>query len=143
MSNNLEQLERDRPICVSVIICNEIIEDKRTSNKTLVSLFNGIGVQSLPIIHPRMFIMASLTNGIGTWPVTFVVKSPSDVELVRIKNDMAFRDPLIVEDIWVELQGLPLKEEGVYFVDVLVGNYPMGNRRFTVRLMKPAPPSGS
>ena len=137
MTTPLEPLERDRPICISVIICNEIINSKRTNNKTLVSLFNGIAVQSFPTVHPRMFVLASLTNGSGTWPISLVVKNPSDKEIIRVKNDLVFRDPLAVEDFWVEVQGLPLTEEGVYFVDVLAGTYPLGNRRFSVKLMAP------
>ncbi len=51
---------REKPICVSLIICNEVIEDKRSGNKTLVGLFNSVMAPALPVVHPRMFVMASL-----------------------------------------------------------------------------------
>ena len=57
---------REKPTCIAIIICNEVIEDKRTNNKTLVSLFNGISTPSLPAAHPRLFVMASFTSGSGT-----------------------------------------------------------------------------
>jgi hypothetical protein len=132
MSAPLDEDEREQPICIAVIICNEIIEDKRTNNKTLVSLFNGIGVTQLPTVHPRMFLMASLTNGMGRFVLSFRIKSPSDRELARFDGEAIFGDPLMVVDIVVEIQGLQLEEVGTYFVDVLSGDHPLGHRRFNV-----------
>jgi hypothetical protein len=124
--------EREQPICIAVVICNEIVEDKRTNNKTLVSLFNEIGVVQLPTVHPRMFLMASLTNGVGRYSLSFRIKGPSDRELARFDGEAVFPDPLIVVDFVVEIQGLHIEEEGTYFVDVLSGDYPLGHRRFNV-----------
>jgi len=44
-------------LCLAIIICNEVIEDKRTNNKTLVGLFSRIGTKAVPCVHPRMFVM--------------------------------------------------------------------------------------
>ena len=123
---------REQPICVAVIICNEIIEDKRTNNKTLVSLFNGISVSHLPTVHARMFLMASLTNGVGKFKLSFRIKDPSDREVARFDGEAIFPDPLAVIDIVVEIQGLHIEREGGYFVDVLSGDHPLGHRRFNV-----------
>ena len=120
------------PSCISVVVCNEIIEDVRTHNKTLVSLFNSIVVQKSPAVHHRMFVMASLTDGRGTWPVSFVIRAPGGAELMRFDAEAAFPDPVTVVDISVEIIGLALPELGVYFVEVVTGTYPLGSRRFTV-----------
>jgi len=126
-------LSSDKPICVAIIICNEIIEDKRTSNKTLVSLFNSIGVPSLPATHPRLFLLASLTNLREELPIGFSIKSPSGHELLRIDGRASNGgDPLGVIDLVVEVLGLTLGEEGVHFVDVISGDTLLGSRRFTV-----------
>jgi hypothetical protein len=137
MSGPLEENEREQPICIAVIICNEIIEDKRTNNKTLVSLFNGIGVAQLPTVHARMFLMASLTNGSGRYGLSFRIKSPTDREIARFDGEAVFNDPLMVVDIVVEIQGLQIDEEGTYFVDVLSGDHPLGHRRFSVYKLPP------
>lgn len=127
-------LSSDTPVCVAIVICNEIIEDKRSSNKTLVSLFNSIGVASLPAMHPRLFLMASLTNLREEIDVSFVIKSPSEKELLRIDGRASSGgDPLPVIDLVVEVLGLTLAEEGVHFVDVLSGDTLLGSRRFTVQ----------
>ena len=136
MKEPTESSEREFPICVAVIICNEIIEDKRTNNKTLVSLFNGIGVTQLPAVHPRMFLMASLTNSVGRFNLSFRIKGPTDRELARFDGEAIFPDPLAVVDIVVEIQGLQIEEQGTYFVDVMCGDRPLGHRRFDVRILQ-------
>jgi hypothetical protein len=142
MPNSGDPLKSSPPTCLSVVLCNEIIEDKRTNNKTLVSLFNGIVVNSLPATHPRMSVMASLTDARGKWPVSFIVRAPSGAELLRFDGEAAFQDPLSVLDISVEIQGLALPESGVYFVDIMTGTFPLGHRRFTVYVGQPPTPPG-
>ena len=126
-------LSSDQPICVAIIICNEIIEDKRTSNKTLVSLFNSIGVSSLPATHPRLFLMASLTNLRDELPISVSIKSHTGQEILRINGKADGEgDPLAVIDLIVEVLGLSLQEEGVHFVDIMTGDRLLGSRRFSV-----------
>ena len=129
-------LSSDQPVCVAIVICNEIIEDKRTSNKTLVSLFNSIGVASLPATHPRLFLMASLTNLREEMPICFSIKGPSGREILRVNGGATSGgDPLAVIDLIVEVLGLSIQEEGVHFVDVLTGDKLLGSRRFSVQKM--------
>jgi len=126
--------QREKPLCLALIICNEVIEDKRSGNKTLVGLFNGITTSVLPATHPRLFLMASLTSGAGEWAFTFRILTPSGAELMRMQDTTRFDDPLIVHDLVVEVRNLPITEEGVYFVDLLLGEEPILNRRFTVQV---------
>lgn len=127
---------KEKPICVAIVICNEIIEDKATNNKTLVSLFSAIQAPSLPTQHPRMFIMASFTSGLGRFPVSFRITSPSGQELMRINGEAEFPDPLATYDFVVEVRNLVLHEEGVHVVDVIVGGEPLAARRFSVVVQK-------
>lgn len=129
---------REKPLCVALIICNEVIEDKRSGNKTLVGLFNGIMTPQLPATHPRMFLMASLTSGTGEWPFTFTITSPGGREIFRMRDVARFTDPLVGHDLVVELRNLPLEEEGVYFVDLRLDGGPIANRRFTVQVTQEA-----
>ena len=132
MSNLLDEA-RGRPSCISIIICNEVIEDKRTNNKTLVSLFNNITVNEFPCHHPRLFIMSSFANGEGQWHFSVIVRSPSGQVLINNTGTMMFLDPLSVLDIVMEIRELELKEEGAYFVDVSVDESVLAYRRFIVR----------
>jgi hypothetical protein len=128
----------ERPLCVALVICNEVIEDKRSGNKTLVGLFSGIQANQLPAVHPRMFVMASLTSGTGSWEFSFRILAPSGREVFRMKETAHLSDPLIAHDIVLELRNLALEEAGVYFVDLLIADVPVANRRFTVQVLPAA-----
>src|SRR5437764_113442 len=110
----------ERPICIAVVICNEVIEDKATSNKTLVSIFNTIGTPGLPCQHPRMFVMASLTDGRGRWPITFRIMDPAGRVIMRLDGEASFASPLDVVDLVLQVRGLQLQETGEHAVDILV-----------------------
>ena len=125
-----------KPICLSTIICNEVIEDKHTNNKTLVSIFSSIGANELPCIHPRMFIMASLTDGHGTVPITFRIQHLATQSYVlELQGEATFDNPMDVCDVVIEVRNLPLEREGAYAVEVLGNDDLLGARRFVVDLI--------
>ena len=126
------QAAREQPQCIAIVICNEVIEDKTTSNKTLVSIFNTIGTPGVPCQHPRMFVMASLTDGRGRWPICFRITGPSGGTLMQMDGEAHFANPLDVVDLVLQVRGLQLNEAGEHRVEVIVGGEPRGSRRFTV-----------
>jgi hypothetical protein len=138
----LDDGAREKPLCVALVICNEVIEDKRSGNKTLVGLFNNIMTPQLPATHPRMFLFASLTSGTGAWTFSFRITAPSGKEVLRMQDSARFDDPLVGHDLVVELRNLPVEEAGVYFVDLFLNEMPIANRRFTVtvQMSNPGPP---
>ena len=127
-----ERLGRECPTCVAIVICNEVIEDKWTNNKSLIGLFNSVSAQQLPAHHPRMFVMVSLTDGRGEWNVVIEIAGPSGQPLFKAEGQMRFDDPIAVHDLVVEVRGLPLPEEGEYYVGLTASGRFLVSRRFTV-----------
>ena len=127
-----ENVGRECPTCVAIVICNEVIEDKWTNNKSLIGLFNSVSAQQLPAHHPRMFVMVSLTDGRGDWKVVIEISDPSGNKVFEAVGQMRFDDPIAVHDLVVEVQGLPLPEEGEYYVGLTCGGRFLASRRFTV-----------
>ena len=119
------------PEPIALIICNEVIEDKRTNNKTLVGLFNRIYVADIPATHPRMFIVASLTGLTGTVPISFRISSPT-TEIARLNGKAESDDPEAVLDVVVELRDLPISELGTHSIEVLANDVPIARRRFEI-----------
>jgi hypothetical protein len=132
MSEARELLGRECPACIAIVVCNEVIEDKWTNNKSLIGLFNSIAAPTLPTHHPRMFLMVSLTDGRGEWTVVLRIESPSGEELFKAEGTIQFDDPIAVHDLVVEVRGLPLSEAGEYHVGLMCGGRPIASRRFTV-----------
>jgi hypothetical protein len=127
-----ERLGSECPTCVAIIVCNEVIEDKWTNNKSLIGLFNSVSAQQLPAHHPRMFVMVSLTDGRGEWNVVINITGPSLQPLFKAEGHMRFDDPIAVHDLVVEVRGLPLPEDGEYAVELTCGGRFLVSRRFTV-----------
>ena len=127
------------PRCVAIVICNDVIEDKRSSNKTLVGLFNQIMVQHLPTKHQRFFLFLCLAEFAGRAELTIGINSPSR-ELLRLSGAINSTDYNATADLVVELQGLPLEEPGRHRIDVQVDGVSIADRSFIVSL---APPTGT
>ncbi len=117
------------------MLCNEVIEDKLTSNKTLVSIFNHIHTTVLPGIHPRMFIMVSLVDGSGEWKLAVLFRAPSGKEIMRLEGPVTFEDPGSVFDVVLELRNVPLLEIGKHHVDILASGSLIGERSFDVSMI--------
>jgi hypothetical protein len=128
--------QTDAPICVATLLCNEVIEDVRSHNKSAIGIFNAIQTPSLPATHPRMFLMVSLTNVKGNAAVRMVLRSPSGKSVANIEGKIDNGDPLATYDLVIELLSIPLEEEGVHVMDVFSGDHHVGGRRFSVMLAK-------
>jgi hypothetical protein len=125
------------PECVSIVVCDSVIEDIRTRNKTLVGLFNGITAPSAPATHARMFIMVALTDGRGEQDIVVGVDSPSGQRIFEGGVKIKFDNPLVVHDLVLELQQMVLPEFGEYYVGVYVGKKRIASRRFSLLKVKP------
>jgi hypothetical protein len=125
------------PICLAINICNEVIVDARTNNKSLISCFNGIVAQSVPAVHPRLFIMASLTNVFANSDFTISGRDPNYQEIMQFKAQIAASDPLAVHDLIVEVHNFALPLAGTYFIDVIYNEQLLAERRFLVQVPPP------
>jgi hypothetical protein len=125
-------VSNEAPVCVAVVICNEVIEDKRSNNKSLIGIFNAINAPQLPVTHPKMNVMASITNATGDLSLSLVVRAPSGKEVIKLDGTIPVTDPLMVVDVVFEINGLPIEELGTYMADILSGQTYLGGRRFQV-----------
>ena len=127
----------ENPVCMAIVLCNDCIEDKRTNNKSLIGLFNAIHVQVIPALHPRMVVLASITNASKALDVKLIIRAPSGSEVAQIDAEFPAFDPLAAYDIVFEFNGVLLEEAGTYHVDLLCDGSYLGGRRFDVLTTKP------
>ncbi len=128
----------ESPVCVAIVICNDCIEDKRTNNKTLIGLFNAVTVQSVPAVHSKMVIMASITNAAKTLDVKLIIRAPSGAEVAHIDAPFPTYDPVAAYDIVFEINGMVINEPGTYNVDLMCDGSYLAGRRFDVIMTSPA-----
>jgi len=125
------------PKCLSLVLCDQVIEDKRTNKKSLIGLFNRITVDQLPALHPRLFIIVSLCNGHATVPITVTLDSITRPEpIFKMQKEVAFNNPLAVCDLIFELVQTPFKHEGTYAASVYANDKLLLERRFAVQARK-------
>ncbi len=134
------------PDCLSILLCDMVIEDKRTNKKSLIGTFNDILAASIPTSHPCMYLIVSLTNcrhehDLQIEISRFTPESGTE-SLLRLGGKVHAKNPLQVIDLVFELHGLPLKGYGCHTIDltVLPSGERIGQRSFYVRQM-PSPQS--
>lgn len=132
-----------KPCCVCLALCSEIVDDMRSRNKSLFSIFNAVGTQQVPTIQPRLAILASVTNAPADTPVRIVVMTPSGQELFSADGKTIGEDLTSVTDFPLELQGVILPEAGVYAVSLLAGGELIARRHFSVLVGQPNAPAAT
>ncbi len=131
----------NKPCCVCLTLCNEIIEDARTHSKSVISIFNSIGASQVPTLYPRLCLLASVTNADPETPVRIAITLPSGGELFSADGKTLPGDKSSVTDFPLEVQGVLLPEAGVYTVTLQVGGDLIAQRLFQVFIAPQQPPA--
>jgi hypothetical protein len=124
----------DAPICVLFAICNDVIEDKMTNTKSLIGLYNAVGVLSVPTQQAKMCIVASITNIRGAdVPVKIDIIDPDDTVVFTGGANITSNDPLAVHDVVLQLLGFPLIQFGTYRLELQANGRYLVSRNFFVK----------
>jgi len=126
-----------RPVNLAIIVCDSIIDDRKTGKKTLVGVFNRIAAGSFPCVHHSLSVFVSLTDGRGEYEAELrCVNSATEQPIVEAKGKVGFRNPNDVVEIGFELRGLKFPEPGLYQFEFLCNGEPIGQRPFIVEEIK-------
>ncbi|MCC7479078.1 hypothetical protein IT575_11550 [bacterium] len=125
----------DIPACLLIAICNDVIEDKRTNNKSLIGLFSNINVLSLPAAHPRLYLVLSLSNITGEVPLRVVLRNPQGGE-AQFDNRVRADNSEVVLDMVMQLDNLALPVLGRYTFEVWSGDEFLAARSFNVSMVQ-------
>src|SRR3989442_14066877 len=91
---------QETPLGIALIICDRVIVDARSSEKTLVATFSKITSPRFPVIHPRISIFVSVTNGRGPTNGRIRCMNESTAkQLFSAEGPIHFKDPLHVVEI--------------------------------------------
>ena len=81
----------NEPICLSIVLCDQVIEDRRTNKKSYIGVFNDILVERLPAKHPCMYLVVSLTNCLGRREIEITIARDTDLgqdQLMQIRGQL-------------------------------------------------------
>lgn len=128
----------ETPMGLSLLICDTVIEDKQTSKKSLIGLFDRIHAQRLPCLHPAMSAFVSVTGGRGEYPCEIVCRH-QDGETVAFvaKGKVELKDPRQVVDLVFRLSGIRFLKDGLYWVTFQMDDVPIMMRPLQVVKREP------
>lgn len=128
----------ETPIGLALIPCDCIIEDKKTSKKSLIGIFGNINVSALPCPMPPTCILVSMTGGAGEYLCEVICDAPApgSEQVFSMKGKIRFDTPQQILDFVFQIKSGELKEPGVYWLKVLIDEVPIMMRPFSVNLLK-------
>lgn len=130
------------PSLVSLLICDQVIDDKLSHKKSAIGIFNTILVPKFPTAIHQMAILASVTEITGRTEMELRLVCDKDNEvLFSGKGAVDAPNPLAIVDLLFSMQGVKIPAEGQYAFELLSGAELLGRRRFLVRSRPPGPPT--
>jgi hypothetical protein len=119
----------EKPILLSMSLCDLVVRDERTHKISLINLFNEVRAPQFPCHHPRLHVYVCLTNGRGEYQgaLTFV-DADEDKVLAKLEGRLAFRSPLQVVEMNFELNAVAFPHPGTYRFEFLCDGELIGAR---------------
>lgn len=130
-----EKSKMPPPVLLSVIICDQVIQDHYTGKNTLVGVFDNINAMHFPARHPWLTIFCQLTNGRGKVPITvrLVDVQDSDKMLGGLKVEEKFKEPREIRNVRFDIGGIEFPHEGEYRFQIFANEEFLGERRIICR----------
>jgi hypothetical protein len=130
------------PSGLAIIVCDQIIEDKATSKKSLIGIFNNIASPEFPCRHPQLSVFVSLTEGRGTYQARArIVNEETQEAVTEVTGQIQLPDVNMVAELVFNFIGLEFPAPGLYSIEFYCDDVLILERRFHVMQAKP-PPKG-
>ena len=125
-------------VCLSCILCELVIQDQETKNKSLINMFNHVMVAALPARMHRLSVMISITDGRGASSGKLEILDPDGTPVIRGTNPVTFHDPIVIIDLCYEFRDVLFHKPGRYSINFWLGDDLIVMRPFTITC-RPAP----
>jgi hypothetical protein len=126
------------PSGLAIVVCDQIIEDKHTSKKSLIGIFNNIASQQFPCRHPQVCVFISLTEGRGQYSARLrIANEETDAVVADVSGQLQFPDVHAVVELVFNLVGLVFPNPGLYAIEFYCDDTLVLERRFHVSHAQP------
>lgn len=123
-----------KPVALAMIVCDSVIDDRRTNKKSLIGIFNNITSKSFPCRHNQLNVYLSLTDGRGTVKgILRCVRKDTDNKLMELNGEIPFPDGNATVEFNFEINGIVFPEPGIYSFDFLCNGEPVVTKDITVQ----------
>jgi len=132
----------ETPICTSVLVCEQIYQDRATGKLALIGVFNRVGAERFPH-QENISVFFSLTNGRGQVEVTLQIEQDDGEALVTIRGQHNIPGPLTILDHGVQLKKATFKKAGRHWAAVWCAGELLNRRPFDVVPVQQPPAGGA
>ena len=126
------------PICLAIVICEGVITDEQSKNKTIVNTFNQIHCVKLPCFHDRLTLFITLT-GIRRKTIlkAELTKNgssdqPADTPIFSVQGEIECDDPLNNIDFIFNFRNVPFTEPGQYSITIFADDTIVNRRQLSI-----------
>ncbi|HPS20628.1 MAG TPA: hypothetical protein PKY78_06550 [Candidatus Omnitrophota bacterium] len=125
--------DKPSPIPLTMVICDTVIDDRKTGKKSLIGLFNNINAEKVPFIHSRMNVFICLTEGVGDYAGRLrCINMNTEKILFEMNGNVHFTNPHQVVEFDFELCGLNFPQFGEYRFELLCNDKLVIARQFKI-----------
>jgi hypothetical protein len=129
---------KSSPLGLAIVVCDQIIEDKLTSKKSLIGIFNQITAAKFPCTHPRVAVFVCLTEGRGNYGARLrIVHEETEAVVADLNGPIQFPDANAVVELNFDLVGLTFPKPGLYSIEFYCDDALVLERRFHAAQLKP------
>mgnify|MGYP003340046715 CR=1 FL=1 len=129
------------PSGLAIVVCDQIIEDKATSKKSLIGIFNNIASPTFPCRHPQLSVFVSVTAGRGTYQAKMrIVNEETQEPVTEVNGQIQLPDKNMVAELVFNFLGVDFPSPGLYSIEFYCDDALILERRFHV--MQANPPKG-
>jgi hypothetical protein len=122
-----------KPSLSALLVCDLVIEDKLTHNKSIIGTFTTIWAPSFPCLHAKMGIYFCLTDADGHYDLELrLVLTDKEQMLAQAGLSVEIVDRLSINDFGINLQMVPLPKPGRYEIQLFANKQFLGRKEFQV-----------
>ena len=72
------------PKCLAMLLCDYLILDAETHNKSLIGIFNRVQAAKFPVRHDRMHVFVALTDGHGDYNASLRIRTSGGKQILSL-----------------------------------------------------------
>jgi hypothetical protein len=130
--------QKPKPIPLTMLICDSIIDDRLSGKKSLIGIFNNIATAELPCRHQTLYVYCVLTEGMGQYEGALrCIHLESNKTIINLTGPIQFPNPLATVEFIFDIKNIVLEQEGIYVFELLCDNQPIISRKLNVSKIKP------
>jgi len=138
MMNMIADIEKKKgkkvPLqCLSLLICENVIEDIRTRKKSFIHSFNSIYADTMPARWDKICVVCSVTEVRKNTDLSLSLRQDNNQKILfEASSTISSCSPLVVVDLVFTFRNIVFEEYGNYSIEISSEGIYIASRRFMI-----------